>query len=416
MANDPHTWFHETWLGMVQPVEGLVVSIPVLVEAQCMERHGPELQEKFRALCPLIDAESGAEIEEDDSPAERRKRGDRAVSKKERAELDRRRRAASRRCRDLREFLTELLGWSPDLFSDGDALPENLSRYIAEGHQTIRPTLALRKIEGRDAGVAATPVPSSTTTESATDADADESGDESESDEESITSARPGRAMSGLPDIETPESIAGKPYVALVWELPLALDFDKAETQTGAWRYPPAAKFDRLLRGCRVPIGLLFNGEAVRLVYAPHGEATGSITFDLTDMATGDGRPILDAFVMLLSAQRFFGVRVEDSLPALLRRSRERQANVTTALAAQVFEALDILLRGFEAPTTTTRASRQTITSTLDCSQSCYDSSSSCTPRIANSCQRGTRRTRDTSVSGSCSKIFSTTTRRSPTR
>jgi len=30
--------FHETWLGMVQPIEGLVVSVPVLVEAQCMAR------------------------------------------------------------------------------------------------------------------------------------------------------------------------------------------------------------------------------------------------------------------------------------------------------------------------------------------------------------------------------------------
>lgn len=39
MTNDLHARFHEAWLGMVQPVDGLVVSIPVLVEAQCMERH-----------------------------------------------------------------------------------------------------------------------------------------------------------------------------------------------------------------------------------------------------------------------------------------------------------------------------------------------------------------------------------------
>ncbi len=30
--SDLETKFHETWLGMVQPVEGLVVSVPVLVE------------------------------------------------------------------------------------------------------------------------------------------------------------------------------------------------------------------------------------------------------------------------------------------------------------------------------------------------------------------------------------------------
>jgi len=300
MASDLHTRFHETWLGMVQPIEGLVVSVPVLVESQCMERHGPKLQETFRNACPVRDPESGGAFGEKVSAIER---GPRDTSEQER-------RDGRRRYRDLTEFLREILGWTPDLYDLGDAaLPENLSRYISEGHQTMRPTLALRGLG---------------------DASAEVSKD-------------------GVPDIETPESEAGKPYVALVWELPEGLAFDKPETETGDWRYPPVAKFDRLLRACRVPIGLLTNGEKVRLIYAPHGEATGSITFDLTDMGEVGGRPILDAFAMLLSAQRFFGVREEDALPALLKRSRERQANVTTALAAQVFDALDILLRGFEA-------------------------------------------------------------------
>jgi hypothetical protein len=286
MATDLHTRFHETWLGLVQPVEGLVVSVPVLVEAQCMERHGPELQETFRSLCPLPESSPG------DGARPRR------------------------RHRDLAELLERLLGWTPELYDRGDALPASLSRYISEGHQTIRPTLALRHL-GRASGAP--------------------------------DSAPGGAPRDGVPDIETPESLAGKPYVALVWELPAGLAFDRPETETGDWRYPPAAKLDRLLRACRVPIGLLTNGEAIRLVYAPHGEATGSITFDLTDMGEVGGRPILDAFVMLLCARRFFGVREEDALPALLARSRARQANVTNTLAAQVFEALDTLLRGFEA-------------------------------------------------------------------
>ena len=58
--------------------------------------------------------------------------------------------------------------------------------------------------------------------------------------------------------------------------------------------------------------------------------------------------PILDALVMLLSAQRFFGVRKEHQLPAILAESRQRQVNVTNELADQVFDALQILLRGFE--------------------------------------------------------------------
>lgn len=324
MAFDLHSRFHETWLGMVQPVEGLVVSIPVLVEAQTMVRHGPALQEAFQELCPL---EAGV-----------------------------------RRYRDLGELLEQLLGWTPSLYDRGSALPENLSRYIAEGHQTIRPTLALRKLDAADepaARAVATQAPATPADDSPDAPDEDDSGgadgDEGDGDadekaDDDDAPARPtGRSLSAMPDIETPESLAGKPYVALVWELPAGLDLDKPETVTGDWRYPPSSKFDRLLRACRVPIGLLTNGEVIRLVYAPHGEASGAITFRLTDMGDVGGRPILDAFVMLLSAHRFFGVRPEDALPALLRRSRERQANVTNDLAAQVFDALDLLLRGFEA-------------------------------------------------------------------
>ena len=32
--SDLETRFHETWLGMVQPIEGPVVSVPVLAEAK----------------------------------------------------------------------------------------------------------------------------------------------------------------------------------------------------------------------------------------------------------------------------------------------------------------------------------------------------------------------------------------------
>jgi hypothetical protein len=138
-------------------------------------------------------------------------------------------------------------------------------------------------------------------------------------------------------------------YHLLLWDLPDGLPLDKPETRTGPWEYPPAAKFERLLRHCRVPIGLLTNRRELRLVYAPHGESSGSITFRVDDMATVDGRPILDALVMLLSAHRLYGADPSHQLPALLRQSRERQADVTNELARQVLEALEILLRGFEA-------------------------------------------------------------------
>jgi hypothetical protein len=49
--SDLETAFHKRWRGLVEPVEGLVVSVPVLVAAECMHKHGPELQEKLRNEC-----------------------------------------------------------------------------------------------------------------------------------------------------------------------------------------------------------------------------------------------------------------------------------------------------------------------------------------------------------------------------
>ena len=237
--SDVATRFHETWIGMVQPIDGLVVSVPVMVEAQCMQRQPPETQHRLLEFCPLNSRD-----------------------------------AEERHIADLETFLAEMLDLTPDLFDDDEKLPEDLSLYVPEGRQTIRPTMGLRRLDPGEP--------------EAEDADS------------------------------TPASRAGSRYVMLIWDLPDGLDLDKAETTTGSWEYPPNAKFDRLLRHCRVPIGLLTNRRVVRLVYAPHGESSGSITFRLDDMATVGGRPILDAMVMLLSAVRFFGVAPEQQLPAIL--------------------------------------------------------------------------------------------------
>ena len=202
--------FHETWLGMVQPIDGLVVSIPVLVDAQCMERQPPAVQAKLLEVAP--------------------------PGVKEHLTIG-----------SLDRFLRELLGHTADSFDRGDALPDELSLYVPEGRQNLRPTLALRKLDP--------PAPT-------------ESAD------------------------STPASRAGARYEMLLWQLPTGLDLDKPEEVTGPWHYPPSAKFDRLLRHTRVPIGILTNDEVVRLVYAPHGESSGAITFRLDDMASVGGRPI----------------------------------------------------------------------------------------------------------------------------
>ncbi|MDP3214039.1 MAG: hypothetical protein Q8S73_08045, partial [Deltaproteobacteria bacterium] len=255
---DPESRFHAEWLGLVQPVEGLVVSVPVLADAQCMRRQPLALQQRLADLSPASTIA------------------------------------------DLPAFLAAILDWTPDLYDASPSLPDDLALYVPEGHQTLRPTLALRHLAA----------PSS--------------------DPASPT------ASPAAPDDSTPASRAGAAYVALLWDLPPSLPLDRPETTTGPWDYPPAAKFDRLLRACRVPIGLLTNRTTVRLVYAPHGESSGHIDFRVEDLASVSGRAIFDAFVMLLSAERFFGVAPEHQLPALLRDSRTRQANVTNELADQM--------------------------------------------------------------------------------
>ena len=219
---------------------------------------------------------------------------------------------APRRIAELMPFFQRLLDFDLDLFDAQSAIPEAVALYAPEGPQTIRPTFGLLRQDD--------PEPQ------------DGAG--------------------------SPAADAAAKYVALLWDVTeledghsseaIGLSLDKPETTTGAWSYPAAAKFDRLLRHCRVPIGILTNREVIRLVYAPHGESSGHITFRIDDMATVGGRPILDAMIMLLCANQWFGVSDENALPALLRRSREYQGTVTKDLAEQVFSGLEVLLKGFQ--------------------------------------------------------------------
>ncbi len=139
----------------------------------------------------------------------------------------------------------------------------------------------------------------------------------------------------------------------MVWDLrddgaPPGLSLDKPEDATGTWRYPPTAKFERLLRHTGIPIGLLTSGRELRLIYAPVAESTSHLTFRFADMADPGGRPVLAAFALILGAVRTYQAAPEHTLEGLLRESRRRQADVTKELAAQVFEAVELLLEGFE--------------------------------------------------------------------
>ena len=126
-------------------------------------------------------------------------------------------------------------------------------------------------------------------------------------------------------------------------------DLDQTPDDGAGWNASRHARFERLLRETGVPTGLLCTDEQVRLIHAPPGESSGHITFEFAQMALPAGRPILAAFDMLLSADALFGSDPEARLPALLARSREAQAEVSTRLFRQVLAALHELLRGFVA-------------------------------------------------------------------
>jgi ABC-type uncharacterized transport system YnjBCD ATPase subunit len=151
-------------------------------------------------------------------------------------------------------------------------------------------------------------------------------------------------------DYAVPDPDQSGSWILLIQTLPVATNLDSAAKQDDRrWHATPEARFERLLRETRVPIGLLFNGTQLRLVYAPSGESAGYLTFPVKAMCEVAGRPIVAALHMLLGAERLFTVETARRLPAILRESRKYQNQVSTALAEQVLAALNELLRGFQA-------------------------------------------------------------------
>ena len=150
---------------------------------------------------------------------------------------------------------------------------------------------------------------------------------------------------------EPPKPIdADNPWLVLVQDLPRSTNLDTPRDSTlSGWTATPTRRFERLLRETGVPIGLLSNRTHFRLIYAPRGENTGTITFPVEAMNEIAGRPVVAAFEMLLSRERLLSAPREARLLTLLKRSRDYQARVSTTLAQQVLNALYELLRGFQA-------------------------------------------------------------------
>lgn len=140
------------------------------------------------------------------------------------------------------------------------------------------------------------------------------------------------------------------PWLILIKETEAGTDLDKRTSEDSrSWNASEHQKLERLMRETQVSIGLLTNREQVRLIYAPRGESTGHITFPIGPMREVQGRLIIGAFYQLLKSYTLITRPSEERLSALLKKSRDYQANVSTKLAEQVVEALYELLRGFQS-------------------------------------------------------------------
>ncbi len=105
-SRDADRIFHETWLGLAQPIEGLVFSVPVLAEAQIAPAARPEITSQIRAQCEKLANESFA-------------------------------------LRSVRGFFESFLGYdSPGSLIEREALP---AFYAPESGQEIRASFAIAR-------------------------------------------------------------------------------------------------------------------------------------------------------------------------------------------------------------------------------------------------------------------------------
>ena len=199
--------------------------------------------------------------------------------------------------RQFARFTSHVLGWEPaDLIGtdEGGPLPDSLEVTLPEYNETLRPTYAVREF--------------------------------------------------------TKEQGADARWLLLIRKVKAGTSLDDmVETDDHRWQASPQARFERLLRGTKVPIGLISNGISLRLVYAPSGETSGHLTFPVKAMTEVSGRLIFAALHMLISSERLFTLPDKQRLPGILAESRKYQNLVSTKLAEQVLAALYELLRGFQA-------------------------------------------------------------------
>jgi len=218
-TNDRTLYTHNLWLNYLKPVSlGLVFSSNALRAAQIeLPLQSPDAQRGLEALSisrPVTDDE---ETDHENPP---------------------------RMLRSTREFLTGFLGWQPELL--------DFFRPCARAQVFAGQWLA------QDSNLAG---------------DRPEPPDELRHDLVQYDDTLEPSFAYRWP--QAPET--GSRWCLLGLEVPPGVDLDRKppEADEATWVESPQKKFERLLYETNVPIGLIVQGTAVRLVYRPEGQQSG---------------------------------------------------------------------------------------------------------------------------------------------
>ena len=180
----------------------------------------------------------------------------------------------------IEHLLRDLLGWGPRMVS-GPQVPDQLAHTVAEHQTTLRPEYALLDGQGR------------------------------------------ARVL-----------VERYPY-------PTRLD---ARIPGDRWAATPIERTATLCRALGVPIGIVTDSRNVVLIHAPVGAVGGHGTWDTELFAEGAESGLMDAFVSLMGAKRFFAVAPGDRLEDLFTESANAQAELTSTLGLQVRRAVELLV------------------------------------------------------------------------
>jgi hypothetical protein len=111
---------------------------------------------------------------------------------------------------------------------------------------------------------------------------------------------------------------------------------------SSTWAATPSDRLAHALRAHKVPLGIVTDGTEWTLVCAPAGGATTTATW--TRHVWAEEPETLKAFAALLGRLRFFGVPDDQTLPALLAVSLDRQEEITTRLSEQSQAVVEMLV------------------------------------------------------------------------